>query len=139
VKGLRFDDRPDYDYLKRLFRELFFRKGFSYDNLFDWELLQNLGGSTTVGAGGASAPAGMTTSGMRSGPPFALEMGELQVDQEDAAPMQEGLDYDGPEDESRDMVNTPQLMPGGIAGMSQASLGTLRVTVGLHLLAVRSA
>jgi hypothetical protein len=23
VKGLRFDDRPDYDYLKRLFRDLF--------------------------------------------------------------------------------------------------------------------
>ena len=45
VRSLRFDDRPDYDYLKRLFRELFFRKGFSYDNMFDWELLamQNAG------------------------------------------------------------------------------------------------
>ena len=53
MKNLRFDDRPDYDYLKRLFRELFFRKGFSYDYLFDWELLQSLGaGSTTVGAHG---------------------------------------------------------------------------------------
>lgn len=39
VKALRFEDRPDYDYLKRLFRELFFRKGFSFDNMFDWELL----------------------------------------------------------------------------------------------------
>lgn len=39
VRSLRFDDRPDYDYLKRLFRELFFRKGFSYDNMFDWEIL----------------------------------------------------------------------------------------------------
>jgi casein kinase 1/casein kinase I family protein HRR25 len=39
VKSLRFDDRPDYDYLKRLFRELFFRKGFTYDNLYDWEIL----------------------------------------------------------------------------------------------------
>lgn len=39
VRSLRFDDRPDYDYLKRLFRELFFRKGFEYDNLFDWEIL----------------------------------------------------------------------------------------------------
>jgi len=39
VRSLRFEDRPDYDYLKRLFRELFFRKGFSYDNMFDWELL----------------------------------------------------------------------------------------------------
>ena len=39
MKSLRFDDRPDYDYLKRLFRELFFRKGFTYDNMFDWEVL----------------------------------------------------------------------------------------------------
>ena len=38
VRALRFDDRPDYDYLKRLFRELFFRKGYSYDNAFDWEV-----------------------------------------------------------------------------------------------------
>lgn len=41
TRSLKFDDRPDYDYLKRLFRELFFRKGFSYDNMFDWEI-QNL-------------------------------------------------------------------------------------------------
>lgn len=39
VRNLRFEDKPDYELLKRLFRELFFRKGFSYDNMFDWELL----------------------------------------------------------------------------------------------------
>ncbi len=39
VKSLGFDDRPDYDYLKRLFRDLFFRKGYTYDNLYDWDLL----------------------------------------------------------------------------------------------------
>ena len=39
TRSLKFDDRPDYDYLKRLFRELFFRKGFSYDNMTDWEVL----------------------------------------------------------------------------------------------------
>ena len=38
VRSLHFDDRPDYDYLKRMFRELFFRKGFRYDNLYDWDL-----------------------------------------------------------------------------------------------------
>ena len=36
--SLRFDDRPDYDYMKRLFRELFFRKGYSYDNIYDWDV-----------------------------------------------------------------------------------------------------
>lgn len=39
VRSLRFDDRPDYDYLKRLFRELFFKREFRYDNMFDWDLL----------------------------------------------------------------------------------------------------
>jgi casein kinase 1/casein kinase I family protein HRR25 len=38
VRSLRFDDRPDYDYMKRLFRELFFRKGYSYDNVYDWDV-----------------------------------------------------------------------------------------------------
>ncbi len=36
VRALRFDDKPDYDFLKAQFRELFFRKGYSYDNEFDW-------------------------------------------------------------------------------------------------------
>ena len=36
VHSLRFDERPDYDYLKQLFRELFFSKGYVYDNVFDW-------------------------------------------------------------------------------------------------------
>eukprot|EP00602_Paraphysomonas_sp_CaronLab_P000516 CAMPEP_0185019640 /NCGR_PEP_ID=MMETSP1103-20130426/2255_1 /TAXON_ID=36769 /ORGANISM="Paraphysomonas bandaiensis, Strain Caron Lab Isolate" /LENGTH=383 /DNA_ID=CAMNT_0027550067 /DNA_START=183 /DNA_END=1334 /DNA_ORIENTATION=- len=39
VRSLRFEERPDYDYLKRMFRELFFRKGFRYDNIYDWDIL----------------------------------------------------------------------------------------------------
>ena len=38
-RALRFDDKPDYAYLKRLFKELFFRKGFQFDAMFDWTLL----------------------------------------------------------------------------------------------------
>ncbi len=38
-RSLRFEDRPDYLYLKRLFKELFYRKGFQYDNMFDWTVL----------------------------------------------------------------------------------------------------
>lgn len=39
VRSLNFEDKPDYEYLKRIFRELLFRQGFSYDNMFDWEVL----------------------------------------------------------------------------------------------------
>lgn len=39
-RSLRFDDRPDYPYLKRLFRELFIREGFQFDYIFDWTILK---------------------------------------------------------------------------------------------------
>lgn len=38
-RALRFDDRPDYSYLKRLFSELFLRKGYTDDSMFDWTIL----------------------------------------------------------------------------------------------------
>ena len=38
TRSLRFDDRPDYAYLRKLFRELFVREGYSYDYVFDWNV-----------------------------------------------------------------------------------------------------
>jgi casein kinase I homolog HRR25 len=38
VRNLAFDGRPDYRYLRKLFRNLFFRKGFKYDYVFDWTI-----------------------------------------------------------------------------------------------------
>mmetsp|Transcript_24272 Transcript_24272/g.48277 ORF Transcript_24272/g.48277 Transcript_24272/m.48277 type:complete len:461 (+) Transcript_24272:287-1669(+) len=61
-RSLRFEDRPDYAYLKRLFKELFYRKGFQYDNMFDWTVLNlqqersRLPPERPVGS--AAAPAG---------------------------------------------------------------------------------
>jgi len=37
-RAQRFDDKPDYNYLRRLFRELFYRKGYTQDYIFDWTL-----------------------------------------------------------------------------------------------------
>ncbi|KAF8049817.1 hypothetical protein N665_2112s0002 [Sinapis alba] len=39
-RSLRFDDKPDYAYLKRLFRDLFTREGFQFDYVFDWTILK---------------------------------------------------------------------------------------------------
>lgn len=39
-RSLRFDDKPDYTYLKKLFRELFIREGFHFDYIFDWTILK---------------------------------------------------------------------------------------------------
>jgi len=38
-KGLDFEEEPDYDYLRQLFRSLFQRQNYSYDYIFDWNLL----------------------------------------------------------------------------------------------------
>ena len=38
VRGLGFDDQPNYSYLRKLFRNLFGREGYRYDNVFDWTI-----------------------------------------------------------------------------------------------------
>lgn len=38
IKNLRFDDKPDYPYLRKLFRDLFKRENYRYDYVFDWTL-----------------------------------------------------------------------------------------------------
>ncbi|KDP34189.1 hypothetical protein JCGZ_07760 [Jatropha curcas] len=38
--SLTFDQRPDYGFLKRLFRDLFSREGYELDYIFDWTILK---------------------------------------------------------------------------------------------------
>jgi serine/threonine protein kinase len=38
VRALTFEDKPNYSYLRRDFRELFIRRRFEYDNVFDWTI-----------------------------------------------------------------------------------------------------
>lgn len=44
ARALQFEERPDYSYLRQLFRMLFHRQGFTYDYVFDWNMLK-FGGS----------------------------------------------------------------------------------------------
>ena len=37
-KNLEFTQEPDYNYLKRIFRELYIRQGFENDFIFDWTI-----------------------------------------------------------------------------------------------------
>ncbi|XP_022015189.1 casein kinase 1-like protein 10 isoform X1 [Helianthus annuus] len=39
-RSLRFDDKPNYSYLKKLFRDLFIREGYQFDYVFDWTTLK---------------------------------------------------------------------------------------------------
>ncbi|GAV90007.1 Pkinase domain-containing protein [Cephalotus follicularis] len=38
--SLTFDQRPDYGFLKRLFRDLFAREGYEFDYIFDWTIIK---------------------------------------------------------------------------------------------------
>lgn len=53
-RSLRFDDKPDYSYLKRLFRDLFIREGYQFDYVFDWTVLKY----PQIGASSRARPSG---------------------------------------------------------------------------------
>ncbi|OMJ79804.1 hypothetical protein SteCoe_20108 [Stentor coeruleus] len=38
-RALKFDERPDYPYLKKIFKDLFIRSNFEYDSIYDWTIL----------------------------------------------------------------------------------------------------
>ncbi|CAG9333167.1 unnamed protein product [Blepharisma stoltei] len=40
-RGLRFEDRPDYSYLKHLFKELSLKESYQNDFIFDWTILNS--------------------------------------------------------------------------------------------------
>ena len=38
-RGLNFDEKPNYRLSKKWFKELFYKEGYEYDNVFDWILI----------------------------------------------------------------------------------------------------
>lgn len=43
VRRLDFFETPDYDYLRKLFKELFEHEKFLHDNVYDWTVKQQVG------------------------------------------------------------------------------------------------
>lgn len=37
-RGLQFEEKPDYNYLRSLFKQIMSRIGYDYDGVFDWVL-----------------------------------------------------------------------------------------------------
>ncbi|XP_027333479.1 casein kinase 1-like protein 12 isoform X5 [Abrus precatorius] len=63
-RSLRFDDKPDYAYLKRIFRDLFIREGFQFDYVFDWTILKYQQSQLATPPARAIGPSAGTSSGM---------------------------------------------------------------------------
>lgn len=40
TRALHFEDKPDYTYLRKLFRDLGICEGYQYDGVYDWCLLE---------------------------------------------------------------------------------------------------
>ncbi|CAN4098525.1 unnamed protein product [Withania somnifera] len=85
-RSLRFDDKPDYAYLKRIFRDVFIREGFQFDYVFDWtilkyqqSLLANIPSRALCGTAGPSAgmPHGLANVEQKSGRPTGWSSSNL--------------------------------------------------------------
>ncbi|KAE8715391.1 Casein kinase I isoform delta [Hibiscus syriacus] len=63
-RSLRFDDKPDYSYLRCLFRELFIREGFQFDYVFDWTILKYQQSQISNPPARALGPGAGTSSGI---------------------------------------------------------------------------
>ncbi|KAK1408543.1 hypothetical protein QVD17_40409 [Tagetes erecta] len=70
-RSLRFEDKPDYAYLKRIFRDLFIREGFQFDYVFDWTILKyqqsQIAPPPARGLGAGAGPSSATPNGEESG------------------------------------------------------------------------
>ena len=53
-RGLRFDEAPDYMYLRQLFRILFRTLHHQYDYTFDWTMLKQKAASTAAAVSGTT-------------------------------------------------------------------------------------
>ncbi|XP_062206646.1 casein kinase 1-like protein 2 [Phragmites australis] len=86
-RSLRFDDKPDYSYLKRLFRDLFIREGFQFDYVFDWTILKyqqsQIATAPPRAAGHGAGPSGLAPAlqnDRQSGPEEARTGGWSSMD-----------------------------------------------------------
>ncbi|KAH7572116.1 hypothetical protein ACOSP7_015138 [Xanthoceras sorbifolium] len=82
-RSLRFDDKPDYAYLKRIFRDLFIREGFQFDYVFDWTILKYQQSQLATPPARALVPGAGTSSAT---PPAALASADRQTGGEEGRP-----------------------------------------------------
>ena len=60
-RGLRFEEAPDYMYLRQLFRILFRTLNHQYDYVFDWSMLKQKAAATAAAGSSGALAAPQTT------------------------------------------------------------------------------
>ena len=73
-RSLRFDDKPDYSYLRKLFRDLFIREAYIYDYVFDWTVVKyrNEGKDRETAEKAAAAHAASNEAALRDDAMYVL-------------------------------------------------------------------
>jgi len=75
VRALRFDDKPDYAYLRGLFRDVSTREGLEYDEMYDWlmrkQQMSEANPSTSMGDAQLTSDPCAADGGMVGGDPSA--------------------------------------------------------------------
>ncbi|KNZ61899.1 uncharacterized protein VP01_1340g2 [Puccinia sorghi] len=79
-RSLRFDDKPDYAYLRKLFRDLFVREGFTYDYVFDWSLQTRAAEESSASARDVSATKDRVVAAARAASPIPPTRRKITVD-----------------------------------------------------------
>ncbi|CAN4097529.1 unnamed protein product [Withania somnifera] len=101
-RSLRFEDKPDYAYLKRIFRDLFIREGFQFDYVFDWTILKYQQSQIAAPPSRLLGPGAGTSSGM----PPVIPSAERQSGEDEGRQ---------PGDASRRRNSGPLINPGGLS------------------------
>lgn len=60
TRGLRFEESPDYMYLRQLFRILFRTLNHQYDYTFDWTMLKQKASTNNISGGVSTAGPGLS-------------------------------------------------------------------------------
>ncbi|KAI5357603.1 putative serine/threonine-protein kinase, active [Septoria linicola] len=93
TRSLRFDDKPDYSYLRKIFRDLFVREGFQYDYVFDWTVYKYQKNAQAIAQAQGNQNAAEDTEekpGRRAGAATRGTTGQLSKDRTGAVPQREG-------------------------------------------------
>lgn len=118
-RSLRFDDKPDYSYLRKLFRDLFVREGFQYDYVFDWSVQQKVQDEQAAAAQAAQAhqQAQAAQQQQQSGSPANQGLSNSLQQPHSAGLRQSGVSPGGGNYDGNNYGGSPVSgLPGGPAG-----------------------
>lgn len=81
-RGLRFEENPDYMYLRQLFRILFRTMSHQFDYVFDWTMLKQRGAAGSSNAA-ITGEDGVPAQGRTTAPPDSSLAKQTDGDQKD--------------------------------------------------------